>query len=351
MRVNLINMGKILSYYEIAPDGFTATTSITTTPPTFSWNKGNGISSSNYQNNIFRVVFFDSTGKEILRTNEISSTSYTLTQSDWDKVLYSYGSTFQAAVYGYQTSYPTTGGYLSNTVQYTKPIAAPMQESINITDRTRYTERTVNLLPGQYIDYTLTFATAGGKVFQTFGPLDACLSIYNSSGTLLASNDDAGYSSNALITYNVQANTTYTVRVKFYSSSVSGAVKFAVMPSRLAYTSYEGIENVAFESNTSGQGGSRWLYLNSVNLYTITTDAQYTFNIHTETQEGDPQIDTFLYLIDPTSTAPCISNDDGGENLQASITAQLQPNKRYLLILSAYNITAQEGRVFLNISR
>lgn len=350
-KVNSINMGKILSHYEIAPNGFRTTTGITKSPPTFSWNKGNGISSSKYQNNKFQVAFFDSTGKEILRTSEISSTSYTLSENEWNNVLYSYGSTFKAAVYGYQTSYPSTGGYLSNTVEYTKPIAAPMQESISITNRARYTERTVNLLPGQYVDYTITFATAGSEVFQTFGPLDSHLSIYDSAGTLLASNDDSGYSLNALISYNVQANVPYIVRVKFYNSSVSGAVKFAVMPSRLAYTNYEGIENIAFEGGLSGHGGSRWLYLNRVNLYTITTDVQYTFNVHTETQTGDPRIDTYLYLIDPTSTAPCISNDDGGGNLQASIETQLRPNIPYLLILSAYDITTQEGRVFLSISR
>ena len=78
---------------------------------------------------------------------------------------------------------------------------------------------------------------------------------------------------------------------------------------------------------------------------------QYTFNVHTETQTGDPRIDTYLYLIDPTATAPCISNDDGGGNLQASIETQLRPNIPYLLILSAYDITTQEGRVFLSISR
>lgn len=45
-----------------------------------------------------------------------------------------------------------------------------------------------------------------------------------------------------------------------------------------------------------------------------------------------------LYLIDPTSTKPSISNDDGAGNSQAKITAMLEPGIHYLLLTTTYDI-------------
>ena len=66
---------------------------------------------------------------------------------------------------------------------------------------------------------------------------------------------------------------------------------------------------------------------------------------------GETKLDTYLYLIDPSTTNVCLYNDDGAGNLQASITSNLIANKTYFIVVSTYDITSQKGTIRLDIRK
>ena len=220
-------------------------------------------------------------------------------------------------------------------------------ETLNIGSNARYTEELVTLGKGEFKEFTVRFSTSGDKVIQTFGHQDAYLSLYDEAGNQIENNDDGGYGLNALIYRYFSANTTYKIKVRFYSMSMSGVIKLAITPANGALASgkytienYEDIYNVTssnFLFNTfASQGYSR--------LITYTSSSKRSYTIETE-----GEIDTYLYLIDPRSTykmksttettdVPCVHNDDGGTNFNAKITKQLAKNIPYLIIYSRYNI-------------
>jgi hypothetical protein len=242
---------------------------------------------------------------------------------------------------GYQTNSPSTGGYWSVFVSFTKPVQTPLQENFIFYSTTRYLEKIVNLTPGNYIDYNVTFQNAGVKIIQTFGPKDAYLYLYNSSGVLLSSNDDAGYSLNALINYNTTANTTYIIRVKYYSASQAGAIKLGITPS--TGITANGVPLTTFESiwgPFSLSGTYTVSVQNETQLLRYKVDSTGTYTFYTDRYSSTHDYyDMYLYVVDPTSTEPCLYNDDSGGNLQAKITMSLQGGQEYLVITSRYSIT------------
>lgn len=164
-------------------------------------------------------------------------------------------------------------------------------------------------------------------------------------GTLLASNDDGGYSLNALISYEVEAYLQYTLRVKFYSSSAYGETKLAITPassvrtsetSGTSITSYENIVNI---TNATSYNTSIILEENSTTVVRFTPKTSGSYTIRTT---GD--YDTYLYIIDPRSHEALIEdidyNDDDNETTNALLTIELDANIPYLIIISPYNPSA-----------
>lgn len=334
--IDEMELGNLLSDHRISPYNFKASTSITLTPPTFQWSRGNDTFEGNYLNNKFIVVFFDIYDNEILRSNEISSTTFTPTQSQWDSILGSDGEKFKAAVYGYQTTSLVTGPYLSNVVEYAKPQVDPLFETLSVPANSRYLERIVNLQPGQYIDYEITFAKAGNKLIQTFGPKDAYLYLYGANGNLLVSDDDSGYGRNSMISYYFSANIKYKVRIKFYSAISGGEIKLGIITTNTKPINYEGIGLSNIGSMTAGSTSAGSVMVERYYL-TQPNACGCVFKTDRGTDTGTYS-DMYLYLIDPTSTKPSISNDDGAGNSQAKITAMLEPGIQYLLLTTTYDI-------------
>ena len=206
----------------------------------------------------------------------------------------------------------------------------------------KYAERRTYLIEGEYADYTITFATAGTKLIQTFGTLDTELKLYNSSGTLIDSSDDEGYDTNALLSFYVSANSTYRVRVKFHKSTTVGWVRLAITPAFAvreadvdSMSKYEDIKNF------TGTSLSWYSYAQNnytrVITFTPTTTGTYTIEL-------ESVFDNYLYVIDPRSSEKIVSNvdynDDGGGNGQAKITRTLEKNVPYLIIYSQWNLSA-----------
>ena len=95
------------------------------------------------------------------------------------------------------------------------------------------------------------------------------------------------------------------------------------------------------------------LLLNNVALLRYSAPTVKTVTFTTETS-----FDSYLYVIDPRSADPISSNgnahstynDDGAGNFDAEITKKLDANIPYLIIISAYNPSAQSGIFKLNFS-
>ena len=75
-----------------------------------------------------------------------------------------------------------------------------------------------------YFKYTPS--QSGKYVIYSEASKDTKVYLYNSSGTLLTSNDDGGEGSNFRLAYNLTAGATYYYGIKFYSSSQIGSIPF-----------------------------------------------------------------------------------------------------------------------------
>ena len=109
-------LGKLLSYYKMSVSNFTV--SISDAVPTFSWT-ANG-TTSELQNNRFILLIFDAYNNEIVR-EEITTTSYTLSVAQRNALFDGSGINFRAVIIAYQLSSPSTGGYYSEVVNFSKP--------------------------------------------------------------------------------------------------------------------------------------------------------------------------------------------------------------------------------------
>lgn len=341
-------IGELLGAHQIAPSDLRIKNSSNvsvSTPPQLSW-KVNGSNAN--PNDRFQIVFYDSLGNQKYVTATINSAKknnelfeYSISTADWSNVIsqFSGTATINIAVKGFHARLsPLSGPYVSKYAPIT--VATPNKE-LRITANNRYTEEIMSLNKGEYRDYILTFATSGNRLIQTFGAKDTYLYLYNANGTQISYDDDDGYGTNALLSYNFLANTKYRIRIKFYSSSTAGDIKLAIIPTA-SYNTYENIYNGPV--NWSGHSGS--LKLNSVDVFRYSPSTNRTINL-----KMDASFDTYLYIIDPRSaepispnfSKPSCYNDDGAGNLQAKITKTLTANAPYLIIASAYNPSSLSG--------
>ena len=75
---------------------------------------------------------------------------------------------------------------------------------------------------GQIVYFEFTPTTSGSFIIQSTGSVDTRGTLYNSTQSSLAENDDDGDGSNFKITYTMEAGTTYYVAAKIFSSSATG---------------------------------------------------------------------------------------------------------------------------------
>lgn len=337
--------GMLLAQHQISPGNLKVTNSSSvsgTTPPTLTWNVNGSV---DHPNDIFQVVFYDKQGKLLCETPQINCTqaynttfTYSVPSSVWNQITNKYGGIFTVdiAVRSYRSGSPVSGPYLSKFV----PVTLTIHKSISMLSHNRYIEMLVKLDAGGYCNFTTTFATAGYKILQTFGTKDAEIQIYNSSGTLLASNDDGGYGLNAYIRHYFSANTTYTIRVKLHSASAYGETKLAITPANgilsansTSLATFEDISGIVNSSNFTLTTYAAPKYTRMV-TFTPPSSGTYTFEIQSD-------IDTYIYVIDPRSNEILIKgtdyDDDSGEGQNPLLSKKLSAGVKYLIIYSAYN--------------
>ena len=352
-------LGQNLTYYKMATTAPVMTNSSNvsqTVPPTFTWTPQGG--SVLYPNNSFQLVFFDDDHQEVLRTATTTSTSYTLTQSEWQSALCSRGLTNYVAVVAIQTATPVTGGYISAFSTYTKPASSALSESFTINSSNRYTEKIASLQPGQYIEYNVTLQS-GIKLIQTFGTKDAVMEVYNSSGGLLYELDDEGFALNPLVTLNVASNNTqYKIKIYFYDSEEGGKVKLAIIPANSltesGYTSineYSQIYRINTDSTNYVYATSCEQGYMSVLRYAPTSSGYYQVTLSSD-------FDNYLYIIDPRSTEFLVFDKDyhddwDEEDTNAYLNVYFEQGVDYLIVFGPTYLTADldDGYIMLRFRK
>lgn len=342
---NRSTIGEILGAHQISPSKVRIRNKSSvseSTPPQLSW-RVNGSQAN--PNNQFKVTFYDAYGNYIYATSYITSTAaydspflYTVSLSDWKRVLKNYGGTFiiNIVVSGYHTEEPISGPYPS---KYT-PIELTIHKDLETLPNNKYTEYLLKLDKKGYCDFTVTFAASGSKLIQTFGTKDTVIELYDYDGTLLASNDDGGYNRNAFIQHTFWVKREYTIRVKFYKDSIYGTTKLSIIPAYGALNSnstklstYEDIYAIKNSTNFTWNSFAEQNYTRVI-TYTPPSTGKYTFEIQSD-------FDTYIYVIDPRSTSTIVKNvnynDDDGEGLNPLLTTSLSADIPYLIIYSAFN--------------
>ncbi|MDR1308130.1 MAG: DVUA0089 family protein [Treponema sp.] len=181
--------------------------------------------------------------------------------------------------------------------------------------------------------FLLTPAEDSTIVMETTGDTDTYLELYESGSTSrIANNDDGGSGSNARIRHSVRAGVRYIAKVRGYSND-TGSYGFR------AYIT-EGIRPDEYEEDNS---------FNTAKLITIGTAQQHTFHNGDDvdwvkfqvTRSGryvirargvnSARLDTVVALYD-SSNSYIDEDDDGGEDMDARLSAQLQSGTYYVKV-------------------
>ena len=343
----ILNLGVILSYYDMATTAPTLTSALSlSSPPSFSWVAQGG--STNYPNNQFQLVFYNPYYEEITRTaifapsavTQSTLLNYTLTSEEWDRVLYSDGTTFYVAVAAVQTDSPTTGEYVSSAISLTKPTAPDITDTFILQANDKFHEKIYRVLPGQAVEITLDARFSQSQLLQTFGVKDVKMTLYqsNSSTSVWHTDDDDGYGFNSLINAPVTEGKTYRLRIEMYSATASGTFKFVIVPARY-YTSPSTSYINDYEQIT-GLTGSDTLSMAFgvisptavVSTFTPTESGTYTVTV------SSSQFYCFVAVFDPRSTEGVVYGEDYktaiGGSKSVSLDIELDANVPYLIVMS-----------------
>ncbi len=246
--------------------------------------------------------------------------------------------------------------YFSNIVIETGRTVAPnINKSIaidTIEERRLWSER-VLLGKSETIIYNCVFENEGKRLIQTFGTVDTKIHISDINGNILASNDDGGYSTNALLSYYFEADTIYYIKLELYAYSKVGETLLVMTPATgLVDGSVSQIDE--YEDIHNETGRATFSYVTSTQhkktkVITYTPQLQYDYEI-----EISSEYDTYIYVIDPRSSVPLRSgheyDDDSGENMNPKVEKYLEANIPYLIIYSAYNLSSTDDTGGITIS-
>lgn len=315
--------------------------------PTFFWEPNGG--TSYLENDRFDLIFFDGNHNELLRVNNIYSNNYTLSAEQWVTIQYHRRSYFYVQINSYQTINPVSGGYLSKKQIFNKPEYKDKDISLQIDEYERYLEEDILLFQTQNININICFESEYQILIQTFGSLDTVMRIYDDNDELIYYDDDSGYNLNSWIYFQPQSNINYTVVINLYDDYDFGKFRFSVTPAQ---------QNI-YDNNFSSLDDLGPLEIDEYYILESYMDLYGTYVIYFKVKDygryriftcGLPETgientfnDMVLYLIDPSSENSYIYSDDVIFDNQPSIFVDLDYNKEYIIVLSTYNFTYDEG--------
>lgn len=337
----IFDLGKNLTYYKMATSiPFVARHTLTSSTPQISWDAQGG--SVEYPNNQFQVIFYDHYFNEILRTPVTTASSYTLTQDEWDKVLYTDYTNYYVVVSAIQTDYPTTGEYISAIKEMVKPVEMSLSDSLAIVADNKYTETVIKLLPGQHIELSISCGSTKTRIIQTFGSENVKMILYHPTLNMVwRESTGGGFAQNAFLRVSLTQQTVYRLRIELEDENAAGIFKLAITPARAyANASSSGINS--YTDIYSCANGTEFevgfiteTCETEVITFTPPVSGVYSFEIQTT------QFYSYIHIIDPRSKDPLIYGVDhigasgGAKNVY--IEKELDAGVPYLIILSPYS--------------
>jgi TolB-like protein len=184
-------------------------------------------------------------------------------------------------------------------------------------------------------DWYLAEVPEGGAqvVIYTESSLDTFLTIYNADGTRIAEDDDSGQGNNARVMVNLPAGPFY-IKASLYSGSSSRGpyTLFTGIREPVAQDAYEPDNQLSQAKdievgqsqtrNFSDAGDVDWVRLR------ITRAGRYGIRAR---GENSGNLDTYLELLD-ASEVVIAEDDDGGRDLDAYLSQELQPGTYYIKV-------------------
>lgn len=256
----------------------------------------------------------------------------------------------------HEHSYPSSSSNMGpNGPIYTCSTCGHRTDAIiNMTSNDCLIERTAPIpLNGlAYKDFRVKFSFSGNMLFQTISQGNPKLQLLDSNYSLLKQDDNSGYNLQALMCYTVQANTEYILRVGASSTTATVPVKFIITPASATYSDYDSIwynegTNVKYDFQAL-------LNTTRVMTFTATEAGNYIFKTeptgNTALPPGNVQFPCKIYLID-VKAGTIISNCPTNETINSQMTCSLNTNRKYCIVVSASDISTQEGQIRLSIDK
>lgn len=210
-------------------------------------------------------------------------------------------------------------------------------ESFGSNERTL--EITGSLDAGESTTYPFSVITADTYVFQTFGVSDCYLSILLPNGYTIAYNDNGGYSNNSFISISLPTNIIFGLSIRFSDTTASGAYKILITRSTgvlatgySSLTSYNSIKPLSYTTNPMSYAGTLTQGQMDMFRFISNHDADFDFNV-----EADDEIDTYLYVFDPTECTPSKEmidyDDDSYNDWDGQLIRGIKANAEYLVMV------------------
>lgn len=158
------NLGEILTKCEVAPTAVEADTdTLTTDIPTFSWDAQGG--SDYLPNDNFQLNFYNA-NEELCFSVSTNSTSYALSQTQWNNILGWPGELFYICVVGAQTNTPVTGPYVGEIKEFNKPVYKTNVSNGKVTITGTYSPLVGSILIPETID-GMPVVAIGAEAFKS----------------------------------------------------------------------------------------------------------------------------------------------------------------------------------------
>jgi hypothetical protein len=196
--------------------------------------------------------------------------------------------------------------------------------------------------------FRLTAPASGVWVFESSPSMgDVYGQVYNSTGTLIAFDDDGGPGYNFRVSTTLTAGSVYYVAIRNYSSSTTQTGPYTITATppddRGSTLSTASAWAIASQSQVAGslEVAGDWDY------YTFTAP---TSGVH-RFQSGPMTGDVYGHLFD-SSGALIASDDDSGGSLNFQLSARLTAGQRYYVAIRNYSpATSNTGAYTITVTR
>lgn len=325
--INSNDYSKLLEEYGMSPTNITCSpiTSLISSP-TISWYQYHYESAKSKIeiSNEWGVVIFEKS-----TTTLSNSLNCKLSQSEWEKILLTYGKQFRIRIISTLTNTTDIQHiYSSEYYYFDKPIIN-IKESFTYEENTRLIEKDIKIYPGTTATFSIRFTTTGNKLFQTLGSLDTKLYLYNeTTGALIASDDNSGAILNALINYKLTPTFRFKIIVKAGNNNITGDTRLVI--TQVSDSNIQNYDDI-FRINERNCEYKTYMIQYSSNVLCFVPEITGKYQIKLTSS-----FDNYLYFFDYNngySQGENVEYNNNFDGTNAQLTLKLQPGRPYLVFI------------------